>query len=157
MQFFDRMSRTRKLDRLIEQWIEYRDTVSRLGGQPGATPDQERLFLELKASLAGLMPMLQDSLSQGGLNTEAQSNVRGMTVLMNGQVSLSGHTPGDDFLNRWHTHYLYLNKYKGMAQNSRPARGMSGGAAPANHTVSAEGNSMPPWRRCAKTASTGFG
>ena len=132
MQFVDRMSRNRKLDRLIEQWVEYRDTVSRLGGQAGATPEQERQFLTLKASISEYLPMLQDGQSQGSVNTEAQANVRGMTDLMNGQLSLSGHTPGDDFLNRWHTHYLYLNKYKGMAHTARPARTLGGSSAPAS-------------------------
>lgn len=132
MQFLDRMSRNRKLDRLMEQWVEYRDTVSRLGGQVGATPEQENQFLALKASLSALLPMLQESVNQGSLNTEAQANVRGMTDLMNNQISLSGVTPGDDFLNRWHTHYLYLNKYKGMTQNARPGRGMGGSAAPSS-------------------------
>ncbi|MDZ4804062.1 MAG: hypothetical protein SGI90_04255 [Candidatus Eisenbacteria bacterium] len=126
------MSRNRKLDRLIEQWVEYRDTVSRLGGQAGVTPEQERQFLTLKASLSGFLPMLQEGVNQGSLNTEAQANVRGMTDLMNGQLSLSGYTPGDDFLNRWHTHYLYLNKYKGISQNARPARGMAGSTAPSS-------------------------
>lgn len=134
MQFVDRMSRNRKLDRLIEQWIEYRDTVSRLGGQAGATPEQERAFLELKANIAGSLPMIADGQGSGSVHTEAQANVRGMTDLMNGQLSLASHMPGDDFLNRWHTHYLYLNRYKGMAQTaSRPTgRVVAGGAAPAS-------------------------
>jgi len=132
MQFLDRMSRNRKLDRFMEQWIEYRDTVSRLGGQAGVTPEQERQFLALKASLSESLPSLQDSHNQGSLNTEAQANVRGMTDLMNGQISLGGVTPGDDFLNRWHTHYLYLNKYKGMAQSTRSARSVGGSAAPSS-------------------------
>jgi hypothetical protein len=132
MQFVDRMSRNRKLDRLIEQWIEYRDTVSRLGGQAGATPEQERQFLSLKASIAAALPSIADSHAQGSINTEAQANVRGMTDLMNSQLSLAGHLPGDDFLNRWHTHYLYLNRFKGMAQQARPAMGRAGMAAPAS-------------------------
>ncbi|HEX7879073.1 MAG TPA: hypothetical protein VF720_06665 [Candidatus Eisenbacteria bacterium] len=132
MQFVDRMSRNRKLDRLIENWIEYRDTVSRLGGQAGATPEQERQFLELKASIAASLPFIAESNGSGSLNTEAQANVRGMTDLMNSQLSLASHLPGDDFLNRWHTHYLYLNRFKGMAQSARPMHRAGGGAAPAS-------------------------
>jgi hypothetical protein len=133
MQFVDRMSRNRKLDRLIENWIEYRDTVSRLGGQAGATPEQERQFLELKASIAGSLPFIAESNTSGSLNTEAQANVRGMTDLMNSQLSLASHLPGDDFLNRWHTHYLYLNRFKGMAQTARPMHRAAGGRRSGQH------------------------
>jgi hypothetical protein len=130
MQFVDRMTRKRKLDRLIEQWIEYRDMVSRYGGQSGVAPEQEKVFLSLKATIAGLLPILQDS-QPGAPNTEAQSNVRGMTDLMNVQLSLAGVSPGDDFLNRWHAHYLYLNKHKGQREHAPAAyRHHGGGVIP---------------------------
>jgi hypothetical protein len=129
MQFMDRMTRRRKLDRLIEQWIEYRDMVSRHGGQSSVSPEQEKLFLTLKATISGLLPILQDG-QPGAPNTEAQTNARGMTDLMNLQLSLSGVSPGDDFLNRWHAHYLYLNKYKGQREHAPAAFQHRSGAIP---------------------------
>ena len=130
MSFIDQLSRRRGLNRLIDQWVEYRDMVSRWSGQEGIPPEAERTFLELKASIAARLPLLQDGQGPGSISSEAQSQAKGMVELMNGQLALVGEGPASDFLNRWHAHYLYLHRFKG--QDRHPARPRHVSGAPAS-------------------------
>lgn len=118
MSFLDRMARRRRLDRLIEQWVEYRDTVTRWAGPADPPPEVERKFLELKAMIAAGLAPLHGPAVPGPAGGEAASHARGMTELMNGQPTLSHGSPGDDFLNRWHAHYLYLHRFREQAPSA---------------------------------------
>ena len=124
------MFRRRKLNELISSWVEYRDMVARHAGHTQATPDQEQAFLELKASISSRMPLLSEfAAGQGSLNQELQAHVRGMTDLMNRYLTLNTNgsftdAEREDFMTKWHSHFLYLNRFKGIqAQGSRENRG----------------------------------
>jgi hypothetical protein len=113
------MMRRKRLNELISSWVEYRDMIARHAGQGQATPEQERKFLDLKAEIAARIPLLQEFSGHGGLNQELQGHVRGMTDLMNRYLTLNPNgqftdAEREDFMSRWHAHFLYLNRFKGM-------------------------------------------
>ncbi len=133
MSMFGSMNRRKKIGELIESWIEYRDMVSRHAAQGTATPEQERQFLNLKAKISAQLPLMDQMAGHGSQHAEATMHLRGMTELMNSQLTLtkeSDAAAGDDFLGRWHTHFLYLNRFKGQEATIASAPRRMGAAAP---------------------------
>jgi hypothetical protein len=125
MTIMGRLVQRKKLDGLIASWVQYRDMVTRHTGDSSATPEEERQFLELKGLISSLLPLLVKTVSPGGLHQEVENQVRGMTDLMNRSLTLGGDgstRPADwnEFLARWHTHYLYLNRFKGQERERGP-------------------------------------
>jgi hypothetical protein len=124
-----RLIQRRRLGELIAAWVEYRDVVTSLAGRGKATPEQEKRFLDLKASISSRLPILTAAIPPGSAGQEVQNQVRGMTELLNRHLNLEGGGPapgdeGDDFLSRWHMHFLYLNQFKGQQKEARPPRRM---------------------------------
>lgn len=127
MSFITRLVQRRKMNELIAAWVEFRDVVTSLAGQGKATPEQEKRFLDLKASISSRLPILTLDGSTIGPGQEAQNQVRGMTELLNRYLTLGAGGPvpgdeGDDFLSRWHMHFLYLNQFKGRQREARAPR-----------------------------------
>jgi hypothetical protein len=118
MALMTNMMRKRKLNELIASWVEYRDTIARHAGQGEATPEQERRFLELKATIAARLPLLNEfSTGHGTVNQELAANVRGMTDLMNRYLTLNSNGAFDEkareeFMSKWHSHFLFMNRFK---------------------------------------------
>jgi hypothetical protein len=107
-----------KLRKLISGWTEYRDAVLAPREPGAATAQQEAEFLALKARLAALLPLLVTACPAGSA-MDSQNHSRAMTDLLNRYRNLDGAgTPVardlEEFERRWHEHFLFLNKLKGM-------------------------------------------
>jgi hypothetical protein len=125
-----------KLRRLITGWTEYREAVLAEREPGAATARQEEDFLALKARIATLLPLLVVG-TPAGAAAEAQNHSRGMTELLNRYRSLGveGAPVGRDreeFERRWHEHFVFLNKLKGMkfGQDKLPSMRRSSAAVP---------------------------
>src|SRR5512140_318180 len=127
MPFVNDMMRRRRLNELIASWVEYRDMISRHAGQGPTAPEQEKHYLDLQASIAERLPILQEFAAghgQGSLNQDVQSQIRGITEFMNHHQDLSGNGSFDDagrqaFMTRWHSYFLFMNRFKGMQNKTQ--------------------------------------
>jgi len=121
-----------RLERVIRQWTEYRSLVlTRLGGEH-PSPGDERSFLALKGKISEGLAALTESLgSQAG--QEVLSHVEAMSSLLNRYPTLYADAPlagqaRDEFEREWHSHYLFLNRLKGMDTNAAPMDPRAGAA-----------------------------
>ena len=112
-----------KLRRLIEAWTQYRDAVHVVRDPGSTSPAEEQSFLDLKARVAALLPVVIESAPTGAA-PEAQSQSRAMTEMLNKFPSLTASMSDRDreeFGRHWHESFVYLNKLRG----SKPHRDKS--------------------------------
>lgn len=124
-----------RLEKIIGQWTEYRQMVLMRMGADDLKPPEERKFLKLKGKLVEELAGTSDQL---GFDTahEAQAHVRAIANLLNRFPSLYADTPLDgetrgDFEREWHSHFLFLNKLKGLDAASATDRDSRASAAAA--------------------------
>jgi hypothetical protein len=124
-----------RLEKLIEQWTEYRQLVLTRMGAADLKASDERRFLKLKGKMVEELAALSD---QQGFDAahEAQTHVRAISNLLNRFPTLYADTPLDspakaDFEREWHSHFLFLNKLKGHDQTGAAPRDSRAGAAAA--------------------------
>jgi len=107
-----------RLDKLIGQWTEYRQLVLTRMGFETLGPSDERKFLNLKGKIIEGLAALNEQL---GFDTaqEAQAHVNAISNLLNRFPTLYTDSPLDntaraEFEREWHSHFLFLNKLKGL-------------------------------------------
>jgi len=107
-----------RLERVIRQWTEYRSLVlTRLGGE-NPSPGDERRFLDLKGKISESLAAMTESFGQE-LGQEVLPHVEAMIGLLNRYPTLYAEGPlagaaREDFEREWHSHFLFLNRLKGM-------------------------------------------
>ena len=114
-----------KLNRVIRNWVAYRDVVLNWLGSREVSPEQEEHFLALKARIAKQLPWLT-SVIPPSVGPEAQRNLAMMTDLLNRFRSLkietvSGQRVREEFDRDWHESFIFLNKLTGVRLAERPA------------------------------------
>jgi hypothetical protein len=107
-----------KLNKLIDQWTEYRRMVLARLGVENLKPSEERKFLNLKGKIAESLAWLPSHLGFEDAQ-EAQNYVRAISSLLNRYPSLYAQAPvvGEhraEFEREWHSHFLFLNRLKGI-------------------------------------------
>lgn len=112
-----------ELNRLIGQWVEFRDLVQTHLGDEATTQLVERRFLDLKGIIAERLARLGEAMPPHH-GPESIQTQRGMLEFMNAVPSLRDGGPPtaqkrDEFERTWQRYYLHLNQLKGL----KPAGG----------------------------------
>lgn len=115
-----------KLRDLIRKWTTFHQVVMASRGAADVAPEQERRFLDLKASIAGRLPVLTTAVPLS-LAPEALEEARQMTEMLNRFRTLKTEAPpaaGEkaEFDRLWHRHFIFLNKLKGAPLAHKPFR-----------------------------------
>lgn len=113
----------RKLARLVRDWTELRQLWERYLGAEEVPDLEESRFLKLKADISSRLPLLETAVPSG-FAQEASKHHRGMTDLLGALITLRSpravtEREREQFLSRWHAHFLFLNELKGMALGTR--------------------------------------
>ncbi len=116
-----------RLDRLIREWVEYRNLVANRHGAPDVSPEEENRFLALKGKIAEDITAVVHSGGGAGLQ-EMLSHQRSLGEFMTRYPTLSAPNVKSDrereeFEREWHRLFLFLNKLKGMPvrKEARPS------------------------------------
>ncbi len=114
----------RRLDKLIDQWVAYRNHVLTRMGASDVSPLEERRFLELKGKIAESLAGVAAGVPVGG-NHDLGGHQRSMGDFLNRYTSLQAHDPPgererEEFEREWHRHFLFLHRLKGL-QPPRPS------------------------------------
>jgi hypothetical protein len=130
-----------KIKKLIREWMRFHDFVSLHLGKEGVMVAQEKEFLNTKAKIADLLPVIGAVEGGGALSAEGAQASRGMMELMNRCPSLTRTTPLADaerseMLREWHNYYLFLNKLSGAAEMGIRSRIASPLGAPSGTPMS---------------------
>ena len=120
---FDKFRVRRKLARLVGHWIEFQRVWSKSAGAVVVSDEQERSFLELKARISRLLTFIE-GIVPPAQTQETAKHVRGMTQMMNEYRALGSEEERPEefvasFEERWHDHFLFLNRLAG-AEFGRP-------------------------------------
>lgn len=133
---FGTLSSRWKLHQLIQSWRKFHDMVVQDEGVQGITKEKEEVFLGLKGRIARQLPMLADGLPTAVV-AEVQRHQTLMTDLINRHRTLRREAPPsakerDDFEHAWHSHFIFLNKMKGLPRQKKEkvARARHTSAAP---------------------------
>jgi hypothetical protein len=124
-----------KLRRLITAWKGFHDLLLRWGASKEVPAETEQAFLDVKARVASLLPVLSTRVPVA-LAAEAGQHVELMTGLLNRYRRLA-EVPDDEreregFELRWHQAFIFLSKLTGvsLAPASAPHRGARPASVP---------------------------
>lgn len=113
-----------RLDRLIREWVEYRNLVANRHGAPDVSPEEETRFLALKGKIAEDITAVVHNGAGAGLQ-EMLSHQRSLGEFMTHYPTLAAPNAKSDrereeFEREWHRLFLFLNKLKGMPLRKEP-------------------------------------
>jgi len=129
---FAEQRRKNRLQTLIRQWVEYRDTVLAHLGDEATTQEQEQRFLELKGGIARTLTEVVDEFPPGHLR-QASLNQKGILDFIAQYPTLRTGKPLTDeqkdmFERAWQRHYLTMNQMAAVqgapGDKKKPAGGM---------------------------------
>jgi hypothetical protein len=128
---FAEQRRKNRLQTLIRQWVEYRDTVLAHLGDETATQEQEQRFLELKGGIARTLTEVVDEFPPGHLR-QASLNQKGILDFIAQYPTLRTGKPLTDeqkdmFERAWQRHYLTMNQMAAVGGAPDGKKKASGG------------------------------
>ena len=121
-----RLRHTRRVDRILRGWTEYRSMVLTRLGTDDLRPEEERRFLAQKGRLAEQIASLSQEIS-GNHSHEIQIGQREIAEFLNRYTTLHCDEPlqapeREAFEQEWHRHFLYLNRVRGLKPQRRSSR-----------------------------------
>ncbi len=114
-----------RLDRLIREWVEYRNLMTTRHGLGAVSPEEENRFLALKGRIAEDLSVVAHH--GGGGVQEMLAHQRSLNEFMNRYPTLAADAAPpererEEFDREWHRLFLFMNRLKGMPsrKESRP-------------------------------------
>lgn len=124
-----------RLDRLIREWVEYRNLVSSRHGAADVSAEEENRFLALKGKIVEDLAGVTHDGAGAGMQ-ELLAHQRSLGEFMNRYPTLAveaapSEREREEFEREWHRLFLFLNRLKGM-----PGRRAAKAPGPAVRPVS---------------------